>query len=296
MPFPAWPRAGVNPSAALERPFVATLTILYFGDVVGRPGRKAVCHAIPVLKKLHDPDFIVANGENSAGGSGISPNTLQKLASYGVQALTSGDHIYRNKEYVGVIQDARVLRPANYPKSADGKGYGVYETRTGVRVGVINLMGRIFMEPLRCPFEQADRLLNELTQHVKVILVDMHAEATSEKIAMGWHLDGRVSAMVGTHTHIQTADERVLPKGTAYITDLGMCGPYDSVIGRVKEAVLKKLRTAMPARFDVAEGDVKACGVVLRVDTETGRARSIERFQIPIDPAAVNGPDEDRQA
>lgn len=293
---PAWPRAGINPSAALERPFVATLTILYFGDVVGRPGRKAVCHAIPVLKKLHDPDFIVANGENSAGGSGISPNTLQKLASYGVQVLTSGDHIYRNKEYVGVIQDARVLRPANYPKSADGKGYGVYETRTGVRVGVINLMGRIFMEPLRCPFEQADRLLNELSQHVKVILVDMHAEATSEKIAMGWHLDGRVSAMVGTHTHIQTADERVLPKGSAYITDLGMCGPYDSVIGRVKEAVLKKLRTAMPARFDVAEGDVKACGVVLRIDTETGRARSIERFQVPIDPAAINGPDEDRQA
>jgi len=293
---PAWPRAGINPSAALERPFVATLTILYFGDVVGRPGRKAVCHAIPVLKKLHDPDFIVANGENSAGGSGISPNTLQKLASYGVQVLTSGDHIYRNKEYVGVIQDARVLRPANYPKSADGKGYGVYETRTGVRVGVINLMGRIFMEPLRCPFEQADRLLNELSQHVKVILVDMHAEATSEKIAMGWHLDGRVSAMVGTHTHIQTADERVLPKGSAYITDLGMCGPYDSVIGRVKEAVLKKLRTAMPARFDVAEGDVKACGVVLRIDTETGRARSIERFQVPIDPAAINGSDEDRQA
>lgn len=268
---------------------MATITVLFFGDVVGRPGRKGVCHAIPILKKLHDPDFILANGENSAGGSGITPSTLQKLASYGVNALTSGDHIFRNKEFVGVIQDARVLRPANYPKFADGKGYGVYETRTGVRVGVINLMGRIFMEPLRCPFDLADKIVNEMSQHVKVIIVDMHAEATSEKIAMGWYLDGRVSAVVGTHTHIQTADDRILPKGTAYLTDLGMTGPYDSVIGRVKDAVLKKLRTAMPARFDVAEGDVKACGVVLRIDTETGRAKSIERFQVPIDPSAVAG-------
>ena len=262
---------------------VATVTVLYFGDVVGEPGRKGLGHAIPLLKERHDPDFILANGENSAAGSGVSASTLQKMLSYGVQAVTTGDHIFKNKEYAGVIQDPRLLRPANYPKSADGKGWGVFEDRHGRRLAVINLMGRIFMEPLRCPFEIADEIVAEVSQTVKVILVDMHAEATSEKVALGWHLDGRVSAIVGTHTHIQTADERILPQGTAYLTDLGMTGPYDSVIGRMKEPVLKKLRTAMPARFEVASGDVKACGVVLRIDAETGRAQSIERFQVPLE-------------
>lgn len=266
---------------------MGTLTILFFGDVVGRPGRKGLCRGIQTLKQQFDPDFIVVNGENSAGGSGITPSTLQKMTSYGANVITSGDHIFRNKEYIGVIQDERVLRPANYPKFADGRGHGVFEARGGNRIGVINLMGRIFMEPLRCPFEQVDKILSEMALQTKIILVDMHAEATSEKVAMGWHLDGRVSAVMGTHTHIQTADERILPKGTAYITDAGMTGPYDSVIGRNKVAVLKKLRTGMPARFDVSEGGVRACGVMLRIDADSGLARSIERFQVPVDTSSM---------
>jgi hypothetical protein len=261
---------------------LSILTILFFGDVVGRPGRHGLCHAVPILKEKYGADFIVVNGENSASGSGLTPTTLNKILSYGADVVTTGDHIFRNKEFPGVIHELRVLRPANYPKTADGKGWGLYTTRSGVRIVVMNLMGRVFMEPLRCPFELADEIVAAAQSQAKIILLDMHAEATSEKIAMGWHLDGKVSAIVGTHTHVQTADERVLPGGTAYISDLGMTGPYDSVLGRDKQAVLKKMRTAMPARFEVAERDVRACGVVVKVDTETGRAQSIERFQIPM--------------
>ena len=249
---------------------------------MGRPGRQALAHAIPVLRKQFGADFVVANGENAAGGSGLSPTTLNKMLSYGADVVTTGDHIFRNKEYPGVINELRVLRPANYPKSADGKGWGLYTTANGTRIVVINLMGRIFMEPLRCPFELADEILPGAASQARIILLDMHAEATSEKVAMGWYLDGKVSAVVGTHTHIQTADERVLPGGTAYITDLGMTGPYDSILGRVKAPVLRKFRTAMPSRFDVAEGDPRACGAVVCIDSGTGRATSIERFQVPL--------------
>jgi len=263
---------------------LSVLTILFFGDVVGRPGRNALAQAVPFLRTKHNADFVVVNGENSASGSGLTPSTLQKILSCGADVVTTGDHIFRNKEFPGVIHELRVLRPANYPKSADGKGWGLYTTKDGTRIVVMNLMGRVFMEPLRCPFELADEILAGASNQAKVILLDMHGEATSEKIAMGWHLDGKVSAIVGTHTHVQTADERILPQGTAYITDLGMTGPYDSVLGREKQPVLKKFRTAMPAPFDVAEGDLKACGVVVKVETTTGRALSIERFQMPIDP------------
>lgn len=263
---------------------MSVLTILFFGDVVGRPGRTGLAQAVPVLRQKHNADFVVVNGENAASGSGLTPSTLQKILSSGADVVTTGDHIFRNKEFPGVIHELRVLRPANYPKSADGKGWGLYTTKDGTRIVVINLMGRVFMEPLRCPFELADEILAGASNQAKIILVDMHGEATSEKMAMGWHLDGKVSAIVGTHTHIQTADERILPQGTAYITDLGMTGPYDSVLGREKQPVLKKFRTAMPAHFDVAEGDVKACGVVVKVESTTGRAISIERFQMPIDP------------
>jgi hypothetical protein len=259
---------------------VAIITVIFFGDVVGRPGRHALAHAIPLLRKEHGADFVVANGENAAAGSGLSPTTLNKLLSAGTDVVTTGDHIFRNKEYPGVINELRVLRPANYPKSADGKGWGLYTTRDGTRIVVINLLGRIFMEPSRCPFEIADEILAAASSQARIVLVDIHAEATSEKVAMGWYLDGKVSAIVGTHTHIQTADEHILPGGTAYITDLGMTGPYDSVLGREKIPVLKKFRTAMPARFEVAEGDARACGVVIRIDRDTGRARSIERFQV----------------
>lgn len=261
---------------------MAIVTVLFFGDVVGRPGRTALGYAIPLLRNQYGADFVVANGENAAAGSGLSPTTLNKLLAGGADVVTTGDHIFRNKEYPGVINELRVLRPANYPKTADGKGWGLYTTADGTRVIVINLLGRIFMEPVRCPFELADEILAAAASQARIILLDMHAEATSEKVAMGWYLDGKVSAVVGTHTHVQTADERVLPGGTAYITDLGMTGPHDSVLGREKSPVLKKFRTAMPARFEVAEGDLKACGVAVRIDRESGRARSIERFQVPV--------------
>jgi 2',3'-cyclic-nucleotide 2'-phosphodiesterase len=261
-----------------------TITVLFFGDVVGRPGRNALAYALPMMKEKHQADFVVVNGENAASGSGLTPPTLNKILSCGADVVTTGDHIFRNKEFPGVIHELRVLRPANYPKSADGKGWGLYTTKDGVRIIVMNLMGRVFMEPLRCPFELADEILAGATNQSKIILLDMHGEATSEKIAMGWHLDGKVSAIVGTHTHVQTADERILPGGTAYITDLGMTGPYDSVLGRDKNAVLKKFRTSMPARFEVAEGDPKACGVIVKIDKDSGRAFSIERFQVPLDP------------
>jgi len=263
-------------------PVLNTLTVLFFGDVVGRPGRNVLAYAIPVLKQQYDAAFIVVNGENAASGSGLTPATLHKILSSGADVVTTGDHIFRNKEYPGVINELRVLRPGNYPKSADGRGWGLYTTKDGTRIVVMNMMGRVFMEPLRCPFEIVDEFLTVAAGQAKIILLDMHAEATSEKIAMGWHLDGKVSAVVGTHTHVQTADERILPNGTAYISDLGMTGPYDSVLGREKQPVLKKFRTAMPARFDVAEGEPKACGVAVKIDKDSGRAVKIERFQLPL--------------
>ena len=262
--------------------FLSTLTVLFFGDVVGRPGRSALAYALPLLKQKYGAGFIVVNGENSASGSGITPSTLNKMLACGADVITSGDHIFRNKEYPGVINEPRLLRPANYPKSADGKGWGIFTTPDGLRIAVMNLMGRVFMEPLRCPFELADEILTSAGHHCKIVLLDLHGEATSEKIAMGWYLDGKVSAIVGTHTHVQTADETILPGGTAYITDLGMTGPYDSVLGREKVPVLKKFRTSMPARFEVAEGNPKACGVAVGINRETGRAQSIERFQLPV--------------
>jgi hypothetical protein len=266
---------------------VSTFTVLFFGDVVGRPGRNALSYAIPVLREKYGASFVVANGENSAAGSGVTPTTLNRLLAAGVDVITTGDHIFRNKEYPGVINELRLLRPANYPKVADGRGWGLYTTKDGLRIVVINVLGRIFMEPLRCPFEIVDEILQATSNQAKIILLDIHAEATSEKIAMGWYLDGKVSAIVGTHTHIQTADERILPNGTAYITDLGMTGPYESVLGRERQPVLKRFRTAMPARFDVAEGDVRACGVAVKINAETGQAVSIERFQVPIPSTAT---------
>lgn len=257
-----------------------TLNVLCFGDVVGRPGRAGLFHALKPLQARFTPSCTIVNAENAAGGSGISQTVAQKLFAAGVNVITTGDHFFRNKEFTTVVNDDRVLRPANFPTTALGRGWGVYALPGGVQLGVINLMGRIFMEPQRCPYEIADEIVPRIRERTPFIVVDMHAEATSEKVAMGWHLDGRVTAVFGTHTHIQTADERILPGGTAYITDLGMTGPYDSVIGREKEPVLKKLRTGMPARFEVARNDVRACGVIIRVDTDTGRASSIERFQI----------------
>ena len=258
------------------------MKVLLIGDIVGSPGRDATKALVPILKAKHRIDFVIANCENIAGGAGVTPKTAQELLGGGADMLTSGQHIWRYRE-IGPYMDAepRLLKPANYPQGTPGFGSHVYETKSGVKVGVINLLGRVFMgvEALDDPFRVGIRLVEEIRKQTPVIFVDMHAEATSEKVVMGWYLDGKVSAVVGTHTHIQTADERVLPKGTAYLTDLGMTGPYDSVIGRQIEPVLEKFLTGMPNRFDVATGNVILCGAIVEVDPVTGKAISIQRVQ-----------------
>ena len=258
--------------------------VLFIGDIFGQPGRRIVKEALPGLVEEFKPDLVLANGENAAAGFGITPPLVEELLGLGIAVLTSGNHIWDKKEilpYLAEHQDGRLLRPANYPAGpGGGPGHGLYlgKTRAGMEYAVINLQGRVFMPSIDCPFRGADRLLAEIPEGVKLRIVDMHAEATSEKIALGWYLDGRVTAVLGTHTHVPTADERVLPGGTAYITDLGMTGPYDSVIGMDKESVIRKFLSQLPARFEVAKGDVRLSGVLIEADLATGRAQSIERI------------------
>ena len=256
------------------------MNILFIGDIVGNPGREAVKALLPGLKKELNLDFVIANAENAAGGSGITPRVAQELFNSGIEVLTSGDHIWKRSEVLDIIdKDGRVLRPANFPEGAPGRGAGVFKTQNGFKVAVVNVQGRVFMEALECPFKASRRLIEELSKEAKVIIVDIHAEATSEKVALGWYLDGLASAVLGTHTHIQTADERILPSGCAYITDVGMVGPMDSVIGRRVEDVLSRFITAVPTRFEVAKDNIQLHGVVLDIDEETGKARSIARIQ-----------------
>ncbi|MCM8765775.1 MAG: TIGR00282 family metallophosphoesterase [Candidatus Omnitrophica bacterium] len=257
------------------------MNILFIGDIVGSPGRNAVKLLLPQLKREFNVDFVVANGENSAGGSGITPKICMELFDYGIDVLTSGDHIWRKKEIFEIIdRDPRLLRPLNLPNLSPGRGSGVYPVKDkALNVAVINLLGRVFMEPVDCPFQKVQGELERISHQTKIIIVDMHAEATSEKMAMGWYLDGLVSAVLGTHTHIPTADERILPQGTAYITDVGMCGAIDSVIGRKIEAVLKRFITAVPQRFEVAEENVNLQAVLLNIDETTGKSLAIERIQ-----------------
>jgi metallophosphoesterase (TIGR00282 family) len=256
------------------------MKILFIGDIVGNPGRGAVKYFLPKLKKEHQLDFIIANAENAAGGSGITVAVAEELFKYGVSVLTSGDHIWKKKDVFDIIdKEERLLRPLNFPRGAPGRGFGVFQLETGDKVGVINLQGRVFMEALDSPFQSALEAQKEIALQTKIIIVDIHAEATSEKIALGWYLDGLVSAVIGTHTHIQTADEKILPKGTAYITDAGMVGPYNSVIGRKIEDVLERFITSIPRRFEIAEGDVQLHGVVLDIDEKSGQAKSIIRIQ-----------------
>jgi len=259
------------------------LRILFIGDIFGRPGRTIVKEKLPSLVKDHAIDLIIANGENSAAGFGITPPLAEELFELGIDVITTGNHIWDKREIVDFFQMAdgdphspsrRLLRPANF--APDLPGYGVYEGRKGkIGYAVMNLQGRVFMASNDDPFRKADELLKDV--QAKVILVDIHAEATSEKISLGWYLDGRVTAVVGTHTHVPTADEQVLPNGTAYITDVGMTGPYDSVIGVKKELVVGKFLNNMPVRFEAATGDVRLCAVVVDCDEGTGRARGIER-------------------
>ena len=256
------------------------MRILFIGDVVGEPGRRAVKEIVPKMKKKEDVEFVIANGENAAGGSGITPPLADELLGYGVDVITTGDHVWKRKEIVDRIStDSRILRPANYPREVPGFGSSVIKSESGIDVGVINLIGRVFMQAVECPFRVAKEEVARLKSKTNIIIVDMHAEATSEKIALGWYLDGMVSAIIGTHTHIQTADEKILPNGTAFITDTGMTGPYDSVIGRKKEQILTRFITQMPQRFEMAEGDVQLHGVIIDIDEKTGKADSIKRVQ-----------------
>jgi hypothetical protein len=256
------------------------MKILFIGDIVGNPGRRAVKQLLPGLIEEHSLDFVIANAENASGGSGIVPKVAEELFNSGVDVLTSGDHIWKKKEIFELISyEKRVLRPLNFPALAPGRGSSIFKTRDGRKIGVINVNGRTFMEALESPFTTTLAAQEELIKETKIIIVDMHAEATSEKIALGWYLDGKVSAVLGTHTHIQTADEKVLPQGTAYLTDVGMCGPYASVIGRKVDQVLERFLTSIPVRFEVAEGDIQLHAAVLDVEDKTGRARSIARIQ-----------------
>jgi hypothetical protein len=256
------------------------MKILFIGDIVGSPGREAIKRLLPDLKKEYSLDFVIANAENAAGGSGITPKVAEELFSFGADVLTSGDHIWKKRDVFEIInEDERILRPANFPAGAPGRGACAYKTKAGKIVGVINVNGRVFMEALECPFRTAIAAQEELSKETKVIIVDIHAEATSEKVALGWYLDGKVSAVLGTHTHIQTADDRILPEGTAYITDVGMTGPYDSVIGRRIEDVLERFISCIPTRFEVAEENVQLAGAVLDIDEQTGKAKSIVRIQ-----------------
>ena len=266
------------------------MNILFVADIFGSPGRRAVRDLLPELITSMGIDFVIVNVENAAAGFGITKDVLQEIRGLGIDCMTSGNHVWDRREALPLLdQDPLLLRPHNYPPGVPGTGSRVFHSRAGVPVGVLNLMGRVFMSAIECPFRVADREVTILHEQAKIVFVDFHAEATAEKIALGWHLDGRVSAIVGTHTHIQTADERILPNGTGYITDAGMTGPHDSVIGVQKELAIRKFLTQLPTRFEPATGDVKPHGVHLEVDEETGRCRHIERVAVALDPALSPG-------
>lgn len=260
------------------------MRILFIGDIVGSPGRKIVHDRLGDILAQRQIDLCIANGENAASGFGITPRIVHDLLSSGVEVITGGNHIWDRREIIEFFpHEPRLLRPANFPNGLPGSGLFVGCTKNGVGYAVLNLQGRTFMAPLDDPFRKAEGELARIPAEVKVVVVDMHAETTSEKQAMGWYLDGKVSAVLGTHTHVPTADSHVLPGGTAYITDVGMTGPHDSVIGMEKEGVLKRFLDALPARFVVAEGDVQMNTVLIDVDESSGRARSIERLNFRLD-------------
>jgi len=257
------------------------MKVIIIGDVVGKPGRKILTEALKKLRERHEAEFVVANVENAAEGAGLVPKVGDEILAAGVDVMTSGNHIFDKKEVIGYIENQpRLLRPANYASDAPGKGLWLGSTDSGTQVAVINVQGRIFMPPTDCPFRAADRLLAEIGNRASVIIVDHHAEATSEKLAMGRYLDGRVSVVVGTHTHVQTADEQIMSGGTAYITDLGMTGPYDSVIGVQSQLVITRFVRGLPLRYQTASENPQLHGVVVEIDERTGKALSIARLQV----------------
>ena len=257
------------------------MNILMVGDVFGEPGRAALARLLPRLRQEHAIDFCVVNVENAAGGFGVTPSMARLFLEQGADVMTSGNHIWDKKEIVEYIaKENLLLRPANFPAGTPGAGSITIKCGPH-KIAVLNLMGRVFMLPIDCPFRKADEVVPELRKDTPIVLVDMHCEATSESQAMGWYLDGRVSAVVGTHRHVQTADERVLPGGTAYITDLGMTGPTDGVIGVDRDLILQKFLSQMPVRFEPAKGPAALHGVVIVVDPDTGRASDIRRLRVP---------------
>jgi metallophosphoesterase (TIGR00282 family) len=259
------------------------MKILFIGDIVGKPGRQAIVGLLEKVIADNGIEFTIANGENAAGGMGITPPIAIDFLNQGVDVLTSGNHIWAKKEIIPFLdEEIRILRPANYPAQVPGKGVGIYRTEKGEKIGVLNLEGRVFMKNLDCPFRAGEKQVSQLRQQTNIIIVDFHAEATSEKMAMGWFLDGKVSAVLGTHTHIQTSDERILNEGTAYITDVGMTGPLNSVIGIRKQVALERLLTQIPWKFDVATEGIELQGVVIEVDSKTGKSKSIQRIKVPL--------------
>jgi metallophosphoesterase (TIGR00282 family) len=259
------------------------MNILCIGDIVGRPGREAVAQVLPKIKKEHSIDLVIANAENASGGAGLIPKNADEILGFGVDVMTMGDHVWDKPEIFPYLQEnkQKIIRPANFPDGAPGVGWTIVKSPKGVKVGVINLLGRTFMRyNVLCPFLTLEAIIAKVKEQAQVIIVDMHAETTSEKVAIGHFSDGRVSLVYGTHTHIQTADEKILPQGTAYITDLGMSGPYDSVIGQDKEKIITRFLTSMPHKFEVARSFGTVHGVVVKVDPKSGKAEGITRLQV----------------
>lgn len=261
--------------------------VLFLGDIVGRAGRHAVQQCLPFLKREFAPDIVIANGENAAGGIGITAEIATQLLGYGIDVLTTGNHAWKEKAvYTYLDAEPRILRPANYPPGAPGRGWAIYPAGEH-QLAVVNLSGRVFMDLVDCPFRAIDAILEEIQRTTPLVLVDFHAEATSEAQALGWYADGRCSAVIGTHTHVQTADARILPQGTAYITDAGMCGALDSVIGMQVEQVVQKFRLQLPVKFEAARGRPAVQGVYIEIDAGNGRACQIQRFQALPDASGV---------
>lgn len=256
------------------------MNIMMIGDICGRPGRATTAHFIPILKQEYELDLIIANGENSAGGVGITKKVLEELSNMDIDIVTTGNHIWDKREIFTFIDDENALiRPANYPPGTPGKGYYIKSVNNR-KIAVINLLGRVFMPPVDCPFRTVTQILAEIKDICDIIIVDFHAEATSEKSAMGWYLDGKVSCVAGTHTHIQTADERILPQGTAYISDLGMVGPLNSILGVDKEPVIQKFLTGLPTKFNIATDDhTLFCGIIIQIDDHSNQVNQILRIQ-----------------
>jgi metallophosphoesterase (TIGR00282 family) len=260
------------------------MKILFVADIFAQAGRRMASEHIPALLRDRDVDFVIANGENAAGGFGITDNIVRKLHSYGVDVITSGNHIWDRKEFIPQLdRNERVLRPFNYPQDAPGHGSIIAESRSGHKVAVLCLQGRTSMPTTECPFRHGRAEAERLRQETPIVFIDFHAEATAEKMALGWYLDGRVSAIIGTHTHVQTADERIFPQGTAYLTDAGMTGPHDSVIGVRQEQAIQRFLTQVPTRFKPAEDGARFCGALVEVDPVNGKATHIERLQISED-------------